>query len=287
MTWQLAPWSPATRTGHLFCPDMPRVRGELRADGGVLLSREESVRWAMAFIGRTGGLEEDEDFHLTARAHCCYARDATAACVCSRTAFSARSKEVGPSPAGPRPPSLLASPAGRKSPERRSGFPSGRAWPRHVTELMELRRPTARPTSRRTRSTPRRWSDPSCAPDERVQRVTLTVTCVHRSARLAVTGRDALTAAPALRRGVAISGRHNAAHAPAQARLHPGPSRTGTACDRRGVHEAIASDMVAVETRDLLPHLLTRSRWDFRGRRRPRDYGACDDRTRSAVDGQL
>lgn len=40
---------------------MPRVRDELRADGGVLLSREESVRWAMAFIGRTGGLEEDED----------------------------------------------------------------------------------------------------------------------------------------------------------------------------------------------------------------------------------
>jgi hypothetical protein len=41
--------------------DLPRVLDELRADGGVLLSRQESVRWAMEFIGRTGGLEEDED----------------------------------------------------------------------------------------------------------------------------------------------------------------------------------------------------------------------------------
>jgi hypothetical protein len=51
-------------SGQLAGPrsvDLPRVLDELRADGGVLVSREESVRWAMAFIGRTGGLEEDED----------------------------------------------------------------------------------------------------------------------------------------------------------------------------------------------------------------------------------
>ena len=44
-----------------YTVDLPRVLDDLRTDGGVLLSREESVCWAMAIIVRTGGLQEGED----------------------------------------------------------------------------------------------------------------------------------------------------------------------------------------------------------------------------------
>jgi|1185.fasta_scaffold56065_2 hypothetical protein len=44
-----------------YTVNLPRVLDGLRADGGVFLSREESVRWAMGFIEQTGGLDEGED----------------------------------------------------------------------------------------------------------------------------------------------------------------------------------------------------------------------------------
>jgi hypothetical protein len=44
-----------------YTVDLPRLLDELRADGGVFLSRDESVRWAMAVIERTGGLDKGED----------------------------------------------------------------------------------------------------------------------------------------------------------------------------------------------------------------------------------
>jgi hypothetical protein len=37
------------------------VLDELRADGGALLGRAAAVRWAMAVIERTGGLEEGDN----------------------------------------------------------------------------------------------------------------------------------------------------------------------------------------------------------------------------------
>jgi hypothetical protein len=51
-------------SGRLAGPcsvDLPRLLDDLRADGGVLLDRDESVCWAMAFIRRSGGLEDGED----------------------------------------------------------------------------------------------------------------------------------------------------------------------------------------------------------------------------------
>ena len=44
-----------------YTVDLSRVLDGLRVDGGVHLSRAEAVRWAMAFIQLTGGLEEGAD----------------------------------------------------------------------------------------------------------------------------------------------------------------------------------------------------------------------------------
>jgi hypothetical protein len=44
-----------------YSVNLPYVLDELRADGGVLVSRNEAVGWAMGLIEQTGGLEEGAD----------------------------------------------------------------------------------------------------------------------------------------------------------------------------------------------------------------------------------
>jgi hypothetical protein len=53
--------SESGRMSRPYSVDLSRVLHELRACGGVLLSRDEAVCWAMAVIEQTGGLEEGEN----------------------------------------------------------------------------------------------------------------------------------------------------------------------------------------------------------------------------------